>query len=362
MKILHIHPAMSGGGIEAMICGLANEMAKTNDVTVCSIFSPNENDIFWNKLCPLVHRISLGKAKQGFSLKTIYQIYELIRKGKYEAVNMHGFFYYYVLPVYTLRRKTCFFYTIHSEAHHENGSWSRYVFPLKKLAFTKGYAHPITISSTSNDSFKRLYGIDGKIIENGIPKPVITNHFNLVEQYRITSNTKVFVHPGRINKAKNQVVLCQVFNTLIEKGRDVVLVIAGSIQERVIYEALQPYFSDRIRYVGERSDIPELLSRCDGLCLPSIWEGLPVTLLEALSVGCVPICSPVGGIVDVIQNGKNGILSKSSSYNDYLEAVETYLALAEVELVRLKENATKSFEPYEITKTASKYLDYYQNH
>ena len=60
MKILHIHPAMRGGGIEAMICGLANEMAKAQDVTVCSIFKPLADDVFWNKLSPSVHKIHLG--------------------------------------------------------------------------------------------------------------------------------------------------------------------------------------------------------------------------------------------------------------------------------------------------------------
>ena len=50
MKILHIHTSFTSGGIEAMICGLANEMVKTEDVSVCSIFKPKENDVFWNKL------------------------------------------------------------------------------------------------------------------------------------------------------------------------------------------------------------------------------------------------------------------------------------------------------------------------
>lgn len=42
MKILHIHPSMGGGGIEAMICALVNEMSKSNDVTLCTIYSPKK--------------------------------------------------------------------------------------------------------------------------------------------------------------------------------------------------------------------------------------------------------------------------------------------------------------------------------
>lgn len=74
------------------------------------------------------------------------------------------------------------------------------------------------------------------------------------------------------------------------------------------------------------------MAYCDAMCLPSIWEGLPVTLLEALSVGCVPICSNVGGIPDVVESGINGFLSSSSSEEDYYEAMLEYFAKLEEEI------------------------------
>lgn len=362
MKILHIHTTMCGGGIEAMICGLANEMVNTNDVTVCTLFEPAPDDVFWNRLDPRVNKVTLGKKRIGFSLKTLLQIVNLIRKGNFDAVNMHGFFYYYILAVYLLRRKTNFFYTIHSDASKENASWSKYIFRLKQRAFIKGYVHPITISPTSNQSFYRMYGISGRMIENGISRPQLVGYSRLIDDARITSSTKVFVHPGRITEAKNQVVLCRVFSTLVKEGRDVALIIAGSLQDELIFDTIKPYFSERIRFVGERNDIPELLSQCDGMCLPSVWEGLPITLLEALSVGCIPICSPVGGIIDVIHNGENGILSKSSSYEDYLETMKTYLSLPIDVIEIMKEKAQLSFARFEISITSSHYLEYYNEY
>ena len=350
---------MKGGGIEAMICGLANEMSKTEDVTVCSIFKPSDEDVFWGKLSPRVHRISLGKTKIGFNISILLRIWKLINKEKYDVVNMHGFFYYYVFSVLTQRRKTHFFYTIHSDAYMENGSWGRYVFGIKKHCFRKGIVKPITISKASNNSFHNLYGIDGRIIENGIPLQIISNRPNMVDRMRITDSTKVFIHPGRITEAKNQVVLCQVFRRLIENGHDVVLIIAGSKQEDEIFERIEPYFNDRIKYVGERKDVLELLSRSDGMCLPSIWEGLPVTLLEALSVGCIPICSPVGGIVDVVKNGVNGLLSSSNSFDDYYATMVSFLNMPEADVSAMKGKARDSFKAYDIKETSKRYLEYY---
>lgn len=361
MRILHIHPAMKGGGVESMICGLANQMAKTEDVTVCSIFQPTPDDVFWSKLDTSVKKVTLGKTKEGFSLAILFKVFVLIKEGKYDVVNVHGFFYYYLLSVLALWKKTNFFYTVHSDASMENGSWSRYIFVYKKRAFVKGYVHAITISPASDESFKRVYGINGKMIENGIPRPKLSHLSNIIDGARITPHTKIFVHPGRITKAKNQVILCQVFETLIKEGCDVKLLIVGSKQDNDIFEQITPYLCERIQYLGERSDVPELLSKCDGLCLPSIWEGLPVTLLEALSVGCIPICSPVGGIVNVVKSGYNGILSKSSSFEDYYEAMKTFLLMEQNEVEGIRENVINSFAPFDIAVTARKYLEYYRS-
>ena len=81
MKILHFHPSMSGGGIEAMICGLANEMCRQgHDVTIGTIFKPKDTDIFWKRLSPKVEKFSLGKVKEGFSIKELFAIYKAIKR------------------------------------------------------------------------------------------------------------------------------------------------------------------------------------------------------------------------------------------------------------------------------------------
>lgn len=359
MNILHIHPSLAGGGIESMICGLANTMAERENVSVCSIFEPKESDLFWHKLSSKVKRGTLGKRKPGFSVVEIFKILFFIRRGGYEVVNLHGFFYYYALTVLLLHHRVKFFYTVHSDAVMENSGWDKRFFPFKKFCFKKGWVHPITISHASQESFKQLYQCDSQLIYNGIDKPVIVAE-DLVSAFRPSVKTKLFIHAGRIDTPKNQVVLCKVFKRLIDEGEDVVLLIAGSKQKQGIYDQMEPYFCDRIRYLGERSDIPQLMAQCDAMCLPSIWEGLPVTLLEALSVGCIPICSPVGGIPNVVEQGKNGCLSDSPSEEDYYQTMKSFLALSESKLKAMRARCKESFSNYDIEHTAESYLHVYQ--
>ena len=143
MKILHIHTSFTSGGIEAMICGLANEMVKTENVSVCSIFKPQENDVFWDKLFPSVNKLSVGKLKPGFSISEIFKIYTLIKDEEFDIVNLHGSFYYYILTIFLLHRRVKFFYTVHSDAKMENGIWDKCFFVIKKLFFKLNWLRPI---------------------------------------------------------------------------------------------------------------------------------------------------------------------------------------------------------------------------
>jgi glycosyltransferase involved in cell wall biosynthesis len=342
-----------------MICATASEMARQgHDVTFCSIYQPKPDDIFWYQLSEMVHKETLGKQSMGFSLKEVFAVYRFIRDGHFDVVQLQGFFYYFFLAVLLLPRQK-FFYTLHSDARMESFKWDVRFFWLKKLMFRLGRVHAITISPASQQSFSELYGCQSALCENGIPVPVVSNERNAVDEARLTPQTKVFLHPGRITEAKNQLVLVKVFDRLLKEGRDVALLIAGKEEDDTILRQIRSYFSDRIRFLGLRTDVPSLMAKADGMCLPSVWEGLPVTLLECLAVGCVPICSPVGGIVNVVEDGRNGLLSKSSSEEDYYQAMLRFLALSAEETAQLKERCTQSFLPYHISNTVQKYLQEY---
>ena len=349
---------MNNGGVEAMICGLANEMAKTQDVTVCSVFEPKGTDVFWQKLSSSVIKVSLGKINKGFSLKEVYKIYKFIKENHFDIVYLHGFIQYYILSVILLHKSVKFCYTIHTDAKKENIGWSGKFYKFKKHCFSHKWIIPVTISYVSQQSFFDLYQCDSKLIFNGVPKPQISDDIpDIIRKYKYTSGTKIFIHPGRITEAKNQVVLCNVFKRLIEDGEDVVLLIAGPKDDKSIFSNIEPLLCDRIQYLGARNDIPTLLAYSDAMCLPSIWEGLPVTLLEALSVGCIPICSPVGGIVDVVKSEENGLLSDSSSLDDYYAILKRFLQYSSEELNVMKQNCIFTFKKYNIKNTAISYMN-----
>ena len=361
MKIVHFYNSLYIGGIDSFLVGLANEMSKTENVSICTLQPPKEGGMR-NLLDNQVSFYTINDTKFSIwhKIKDIFKIARFIQKNQFDIVHIHAAFNFYILSILLFHRKTKFFYTIHSDAIMENGPISTRLLKIKKIFFRRKLITPITISKTSQESFYKLYNCDSLLIENGILRPNLTNT-NPILQYKTSIHTRVFTHVGRICEAKNQLVLCKVLNRLIQEGKDVVLLIIGPQEVDCIYQDMKKYFSNRIIYLGPKNNIPDYLVHSDAMCLPSIYEGLPIVLLEAIAVGCIPICAPAGGCVNVIQNGINGYISTSSNEEDYYQVVKQFLSLNATELEQLKLQCKDSFSKYDISICAKKHLNSYSN-
>ncbi|MEY2432683.1 MAG: hypothetical protein QOC92_2408, partial [Acidimicrobiaceae bacterium] len=91
---------------------------------------------------------------------------------------------------------------------------------------------------------------------------------------------------------------------------DVRLVFAGDGPERGALEAFARELGvdDRVRFLGHRNDVPQLLAACDVMALPSAFEGLPISVLEAMAAGTPVVASNIGGVDEVVQNNLTGLL------------------------------------------------------
>jgi glycosyltransferase involved in cell wall biosynthesis len=104
---------------------------------------------------------------------------------------------------------------------------------------------------------------------------------------------------------------------LLEAARDVVgreprvrFVIAGDGPLRAELErrARDEGLEGRVLFLGYRRDVPDLVAALDAYVLPSLWEGLPLALLEAMAAGKPIVCTTVGGNPEIVTSGENGLL------------------------------------------------------
>ena len=114
----------------------------------------------------------------------------------------------------------------------------------------------------------------------------------------------------RLSLQKGITYLLQAMPEITKRYPDVTLVIAGegNCEEDLRREATRIGIDGNTVFIGPRLDMPEVLKALDLYVLPSLWEGLPMVLLEAMAAGCPIVATKVGGSPTVISDGENGSL------------------------------------------------------
>ncbi len=114
----------------------------------------------------------------------------------------------------------------------------------------------------------------------------------------------------RLSEQKGVAYLIDAMPEVIKVYPDITLVVAGSgeIENELKRKVYDLGLTTNILFPGARTDIHELLKLFDLYILPSLWEGLPMTILEAMAAGCPIIATNVGGNGMAIENGFNGSL------------------------------------------------------
>lgn len=358
MKILEITPNLHCGGAEKLVVDLTNELsARGNECTIVTLFDLDTLDIFKSLINDGIKFHSLGK-RLGFDLKCLYHLYKFINEEKPDIVHAHTGGITYLILAVLLHRNAKYFATIHSDAKAEAGGGLHKI--IRKFLFKFKIVTPITISEESESSFKNFYGQSGHLITNGCSK---YSNTDIIDKEKFRKDVDfLFVHVGSIQPVKNQLTLIKVFCRLLKEGKRVRLIFLGRIADKNIYNSLEPYFSENIVYIGEKQNPRDYMNICDAYCMTSLWEGMPISIIEAFSVGCIPITTPVGGCINMIEDGVNGILAENTSEQAIYDALLKFMELDSSTKTKMSENALKSFKShYSIEKTAFEYLNLF-NH
>jgi glycosyltransferase involved in cell wall biosynthesis len=119
----------------------------------------------------------------------------------------------------------------------------------------------------------------------------------------------------RLSIQKGITYLLQAMPDIIQRYPDITLLIAGEgdSEEDLKKEAAALGIQNHTRFIGPRLDMPEVLKVLDLYVLPSLWEGLPMVLLEAMAAGCPIVATDVGGNHMAITHGENGSLVESKN-------------------------------------------------
>jgi glycosyltransferase involved in cell wall biosynthesis len=133
----------------------------------------------------------------------------------------------------------------------------------------------------------------------------------------------VFGTVGRLSPVKGQGLLINAFAEVLLKCKGTFLAIIGegALKENLLRTVENLRIDDRVQFLGFRKDIPKVLKAMDAFVLPSLSEGLPLSLLEAMASGLPVIASRVGGIPEVLKQGDEGIMVPGGSVDALAQAM-----------------------------------------
>ena len=161
-------------------------------------------------------------------------------------------------------------------------------------------------------------------------------------QERSTSKIVMFV--GRLTKSKGLDVLMEAFRNLADRN-DAVLVLVGDGPERLALaeKARAKQIENRVFFVGKRTDVERLLGLADVFVLPSLYEGFPITLLEAMAARRAIVATRVGAVPVIVKNSVNGVLVSPGNPDELSHAIG-FLLRDEGARLKLSEQAHKTVQ------------------
>ena len=383
MKIIYIIPSLRIGGAEKIVLQLCNYFVSKGDheVILCVCGCDINDHTYLEQLDKRIKLIELKKRPKPLSIhnvpiRMIWEIYAfrkiwyVLRREKPDIVNTHlgEVFYFNIFSIFLPYK---FFHTTQNpaniEAHHKNKFLRKLSFVLRKKTFSYKKVIPIAVSNAVAISMKEHYETSCPVIDNGVVGLRKSECYDEVreniQKFKKNNATQIFINIGRIHPQKNQKALVNIFKNL--EYKNIILIILGSVldENKYLLDDINAIQADNVFFIEAKPNVGDYLSCSDFFCLPSLWEGLPLALLEAMSINIPVICTPVEGAVNVIQDGVNGFLSKSTDDKDILEVIQTALRADKNKLQEMTIKAKKDFlEKYEISHCGNQYLNLYQKY
>lgn len=319
MRILQLIQRCQLRGAEVFACQLAEELIKKNHtVDVAYVFDTDNALPFELNFIP-IH----GNTQRRFCDFAAYKrLNELVRKGQYDIVqaNAGDTLKYAILSkrlygwknpvVFRNANKMSDF--LKGKLHIRLNQW-----------FLSQCSYIISVSENCRQDIIQVFSPASSKSET---IAIGTKTFNDVLPLEIKKDRPVLINIASLVPEKNHFFLLDVFETFRRKNNGTLLILGdGKLRESIETRIKSLDLTDNVILMGSRRDAISILKSADVLVLPSKIEGLPGVILEALSCGIPVVTSDVGGIPEVIEDGKTGFILHQWVVDRYVKKIEEAL-------------------------------------
>lgn len=354
-NILFFTRTMKLGGTENVIIQLC-EIFKPNvhNIVVCSCGGVNVEKL--RKMGIRHYEIpDIEERSPSTIIKTIKTLNEIVKKEKISVIHTHhrmAAFYVYITRLY----KWCVFINTSHNTFENKKIFTR-------LAYCK--ANLITCGEMVKRNLTDYYGVSKDkvtVIHNAV-KPFEEQIIVDSKIQKLHNEGKFIVcNIGRLSEQKGMEYYLKAIPLVIKKHPDIFFLVVGTGEDEAeLKDMVRELGIEKFVYfTGYRSDIQNLMSQVDLIVLSSLWEGLPLTPIEAFSVGKTIVATAVDGTVEIIKDGVNGFLVEPRNYKQIAQKIE-YIFENISSREKMEDNSLQTYkEKFSYEIFAQKYKDYYE--
>jgi glycosyltransferase involved in cell wall biosynthesis len=375
MKILFIIETLGRGGAEQVLVNILPELQKEGiECEVAILFDPDDLAKEFEKHNIKVHHLHLSykwNVIEGF-----LKLNKLVRSNKYDIIHAHLFFAYFytgIVKIFNPKIKTVTtFHNLGYNTYPANTILKKFRKKLDSFIVNKLIDKKVAVSNAVKKHFEKHLKIPKvDVIYNSFPLEKIekissfqnVKQIDILKNYVDVNNYDFFsITPGRLVKEKGHIYLLEAIEKLNKKNVKLCHFIVGygPLEEYILNEIKNRKLINVILIPGlPQKELFSLIKACDFVVIPSISEGFGMVVGEAMALGKAIVATEIDGIIDLVENGKNGLLvpvKDSKALANAIVKLSNDFILRE----KLAKNAKEKIKQFDTKIIAKQWKKYYE--
>lgn len=356
MRILHVINALHTGGAERLLLDIVSGMVSLEHKVEVVVLNPDRSSLFYDLEAQQIPIHVFNLCLKEYNPFHIVRLSKIMRR--FEVVHVHLF-----PSQYWVAMASCFLkhppLLITTEHNSENFRARYKILDWFDRKFYTSYDGVFCISKATEDFMRRRLIDSTKLflVTNGIT----ISRFSDVKASRqqllpkVPESAILLMQVARFRAQKNQACVIRALS-LLPDNYYLVFVGAGINEEPCKRLTEKLGLEDRVLFLGDRSDVPELLSVADMVIMSSHWEGFGLSAAEAMASGKIVLASDVPGLSQVVADPELRFKE-----DDEFELKELIIKYSNHDLRSVKEQWAKEWVArFDIKHTVVRYLNFYE--
>lgn len=311
LTVMHVIRSLDTGGMEIMLLELLRKLdTKKFRPLVCCLEGQGSNA---QEAEGMGVKVVAEKKKDGFDPGLIFRLARLLKRERVVICHSHN----YLAQVYStvasrLSRTPVTVHTQHGMAWlYRRKRW------IKRRFLSYIADKTITVSTGARDAYIRSLRLPSHkvaVVPNGVDLTLFRSRPEAVmkrEEIGLKNGDMVVGTVARLSPEKDHFNLLRAFSLVTSSRGNVKLLLVGDgpMRDKLKEMVRASGLMDKVVFLGNRRDVPELLNVIDIFVLPSLTEGLSMALLEAMATGKPIVATNVGGNPEIVMDGETGIIA-----------------------------------------------------